>query len=205
MDKFYNACLDNLEANAVFYQHMKSQDIPTVSPPDHFAYLHLEISVGPKVGPSSGPSSSKQPHFKSFYDHKITNTPINLEETYGKGFIILSKQGFDTKHEHDIHQLLEQKPTKENTIVLGYHDPPHLDGQQFKYWKLWNDGTMIFGASPDLNILIPHKQPLSSSTDKDVRIPMGPPPPSIHEQGESSKRKMTLQVEEAQVSDTFST
>jgi hypothetical protein len=52
-------------------------------------------------------------YLETLYVKKVTNTPINLENTYEKGFIILSKQGCDTRSENEIHQLLEKVPTED--------------------------------------------------------------------------------------------
>lgn len=188
--KFYTDCLNNLEANATFYPSMRSQDFPIVAPPDHFAYLHPEVTIGPMVPPSSGHSFSQPTQSQPFYEHTVTNIPIKFEETYGKWFTILSKQGCDTKlHEHDIHQIFEQQLTEEKTTGLWYQDPYYLDIHALPPRILPNVGMVILNAPPNLNILLPWEKPLPPYNDKDFRIPMGPYPPSIHEQGEYSKEK----------------
>lgn len=71
-----------------------------------FGLLHpeTETQVEPKFPTIGEPSNSK---VHQSYVNKVKKTLINLEETYGKGFTILSKQGCNTTSEHRIHQLLE--------------------------------------------------------------------------------------------------
>lgn len=137
MNQFINDCLDNLEGNASFYPSIKKKDPPTIPPLKMFGYLHLEIEVKvePKFPTKGKPSSSKKSNTQSFYDKKLINTTINLEETYGKGFTILRKQGCDTRSEHESHQLLEKKPTDENTKGLRYQDSSYKKNPPREY--LW--------------------------------------------------------------------
>jgi hypothetical protein len=87
MKKFINDHLNKLDTNASFYPSMKQ---PTL---EIFGLLHFEIETQAKTKfPIIGETSNSKVHIQPFYVNKMTNTPINLEEAYGKGFTILSKQ-----------------------------------------------------------------------------------------------------------------
>lgn len=136
MIRFLNNCLDNLEANAYFYPSMKQQGLPTTPPLVMFGYIHPKTKVEPKFPTIGKSSSSRKPNTQPFYDIKVTNTPVNLEETYGKCFTILSKQGCDTTSEHAIHQVLEKIPMNEKTKGIEYQDPPHNRNPPREYLRL---------------------------------------------------------------------
>jgi hypothetical protein len=73
-----NNFIDNLETNASFYPSMR-QKTPLIIPAlEMFGYLH------PKTDIQDEPSSSKLENIQKFYVNKVTNIPINIEETYGK-------------------------------------------------------------------------------------------------------------------------
>lgn len=101
---------------------MRQSTPPIILPLKMFGYLHPETRSEPKFPIIGEPSSSMQVNIQTSYENRVKNTSINLEETYGKGFKILSKQGYDTTSELEIHQLLEQ-PQIETLRGLGYQDP----------------------------------------------------------------------------------
>jgi hypothetical protein len=88
----------------------------------YFTYS-IESQAKPKIPKMSEPNSSSQVHSHSSYVRKVTNTPINLEETYGQGFKILTNQGFDITNEHEIYKILDKIPIKQKKGI-GYRDPP---------------------------------------------------------------------------------
>jgi hypothetical protein len=93
MKKFLNDYLKNLEINASFFPSMK-QTTPHIIPPlKIFGYLHpkIEIQVELNFPTICEPSSSNLVGNQPFYVKKVTNTPKNIEETYGEGFTILRK------------------------------------------------------------------------------------------------------------------
>lgn len=96
------------------------------------------------------------------YENKVTNTPISLEQRYGQGFTILTKQGCDIKNKHEIHSLLEQKPFKDRKGI-GYQGPPPLHQKKFLPTKQYKfHGTIKKGVLPTLHPLSETKRNLTT-------------------------------------------
>lgn len=89
MQQFIQDSLCNLENNTSFYLSMRTP--PIIPSLDVFNLLHPEIETQSKPQPSIiNEIDHKDDTFLS-YVHRVTSTPINLEESFGQGFKILSK------------------------------------------------------------------------------------------------------------------
>jgi pyrroline-5-carboxylate reductase len=111
---------NKLEHNISFFPSIKQLIALMIPPLDMFGYLYLETQNEPKFSIIGEPSSSKQENIQPSYAKKVSNTYINLEKTYGKGFTILSKKRCDKTRKHETNQLFDHTPTHKNIKGLGY-------------------------------------------------------------------------------------
>lgn len=138
MNEFIHNSLHKLENNIAFYPSMQWPNYPyqqptppTIPPLEMFSLLHPKSDLQGLTQPICMDSPINNNHKErtstnpSSYEHKVTNTPINVEQNYGQGFKILRKQGCDIEDEHEIHPLLEQTPLEEPKGI-GYKGPSPL-------------------------------------------------------------------------------